>query len=55
MQDFVKGMDISFVPKNEAEGMVIKDFDGTPIDALALAKKYGVNYVLIEDVYAVEV
>lgn len=45
MQDFVKGMDISFVPKNEAEGMVIKDFDGTPIDALALAKKYGVNSI----------
>lgn len=45
MQDFVKGMDISFVPKNEAEGMVIKDFDGAPTDALVLAKKYGVNSI----------
>lgn len=45
MDGFVKGMDISFVPKNEEEGMVAKDFDGTPMDVLALAKKYGVNSI----------
>lgn len=45
MSEFVKGMDISFVPKNEAAGMVIRDFDGTPTDALVLAKKYGVNSI----------
>lgn len=45
MENYIKGMDISFVPKNEAEGMVIKDFDQTPMDALVLAKKYGVNSI----------
>ena len=45
MLDFYKGMDISFVPQVEAEGTVAKDFDGTPMDMLELAKKYGVNAI----------
>lgn len=45
MLDFYKGMDISFVPECEDDGMQIKDFDKTPIDALALAEKYGVNAI----------
>lgn len=45
MLDFCKGMDISFVPQVEADGTVAKDFDGTPIDMLELAKKYGVNAI----------
>lgn len=45
MLDFYKGMDISFVPQVEADGTVAKDFDGTPIDMLELAKKYGVNAI----------
>ena len=43
--DYIKGMDISHVPMSIDEGMVIKDFDGTPIDALDLAEKYGVNSI----------
>lgn len=45
MLDFYKGMDISFVPQVEADGTVAKDFDGTPMDMLELAKKYGVNAI----------
>lgn len=45
MLDYVKGMDISFVPQNEEQGMIVKDLDGTPMDVLALAKKYGVNSI----------
>lgn len=43
MQDFYKGMDVSFVPQCLDEGMEAKDFDGTVLHPLALAKKYGVN------------
>lgn len=45
MSVFYKGMDLSFVPQGEAEGMVIKDFDETVMDPLDLAAKYGVNAV----------
>lgn len=45
MQDFYKGMDISFVPQCMDEGMTVRDFDGKPIHPLALAKKYGVNSI----------
>lgn len=45
MRDFYKGMDISFLPEFEAEGMQIKDFDGTVMDAFDLITKYGVNSV----------
>lgn len=43
MRDFYKGMDISFLPELEAEGMQIRDFDGTAMDAFDLITKYGVN------------
>ncbi|MCI9143089.1 MAG: hypothetical protein HFH87_10795 [Lachnospiraceae bacterium] len=42
---FYKGMDISFLPQCEAEGMQIKDFDGTVTEPFALIEKYGVNAV----------
>ena len=42
---FYKGMDLSFLPQGMDEGMQIKDFDGTVMEPLALAKKYGVNSV----------
>ncbi len=45
MADFYKGMDLSSLPQGIAEGMKVKDFDGTRIAPLALAKKYGVNAV----------
>lgn len=45
MRDFYKGMDISFLPEFEADGMQIKDFDGTVMDAFDLITKYGVNSV----------
>lgn len=45
MSVFYKGMDLSFVPRGTDEGMQIKDFDGTVMEPLALAKKYGVNSV----------
>ena len=45
MDKYINGMDISFVPQYEELGMVAKDFDGTPMDALELAKKYGVNSI----------
>lgn len=45
MMDFYKGMDISFLPEFEADGMQIKDFDGTVMDAFDLITKYGVNSV----------
>lgn len=42
---FYKGMDLSFLPQGMDEGMQVKDFDGTVMEPLALAKKYGVNSV----------
>ncbi len=45
MQEFKKGMDISFLPELEAKGMKIKDFDGNEIDGFELVKKYGVNAI----------
>lgn len=45
MRDFYKGMDISFLPEFEAEGMECKDFDDTVMDAFDLIAKYGVNAV----------
>lgn len=45
MSVFYKGMDLSFVPQGKAEGMQVKDFDGTVMEPLALAKKYGVNSI----------
>lgn len=45
MQEFKKGMDISFLPELEDKGIKIKDFDGKEIDGFDLAKKYGVNAI----------
>lgn len=45
MRDFYKGMDISSLVELEAQGIEIKDFDATVIDAFDLMKKYGVNSV----------
>ena len=45
MKDFYKGMDISFVPQCVDEGMVIKDFDGTEMNPVEIAQKYGVNSI----------
>lgn len=45
MSVFYKGMDLSFLPQGADEGMQTKDFDGTVMEPLALAKKYGVNSV----------
>ncbi len=45
MLDFYKGMDISGLPKLEDEGVRICDMDGQPMDAFALAAKYGVNAI----------
>lgn len=45
LMDFYKGMDLSLVPQCRDEGAQFKDFDGKPLEALALAKKYGVNAV----------
>lgn len=45
MQEFKKGMDISFLPELEDKGMKIKDFDGNEMDGFDLAKKYGVNAI----------
>ncbi len=45
MLDFYKGMDLSFVPEFEERGMVIRDFDKTPVEAVELAARYGVNAV----------
>ena len=36
--DFYKGMDLSFVPQCLDAGMVLRDRDGTPLDALSLAR-----------------
>ena len=43
--DFIKGMDVSFVPQCLDEGMVVSDFDGTVMHPLELAQKYGVNSI----------
>lgn len=43
--DFYKGMDLSFVPQCLDAGMVLRDRDGTPLDALSLARAHGVNAV----------
>ncbi len=45
MSVFYKGMDLSFLPQGADEGMQVKDFDGTVMEPLALARKYGVNSV----------
>ena len=45
MQEFKKGMDLSFLPELEDKGMKIKDFDVNEIDGLDLVKKYGVNAI----------
>lgn len=45
MMDFLKGMDLSFLPQLEAEGNLIKDMDGSVMEGLDLAAKYGVNAV----------
>lgn len=45
MLDFYKGMDVSFIPELLEEGMKCYDFDGTTIEPLDLAKKYGVNAI----------
>lgn len=42
---FYKGMDISFVPQYEAEGIQMKDMDGTVMDPFDLVQKYGVNAI----------
>lgn len=42
---FYKGMDISFLPQCEAEGMQTKDLDGTVMDPFELVQKYGVNAI----------
>ena len=42
---FLKGVDISFLPQYEEEGMVVKDMDGTPMETFDLLEKYGVNAV----------
>ena len=43
--DFYKGVDISSLPECLAQGMRVKDFDGTETEPLALLQKYGVNAV----------
>ncbi len=45
MGRFYKGMDISWIPEELDRGMEIKDFDGTVMEPLELAKKYGVNAI----------
>ena len=45
MLDFYKGMDVSFIPELLEGGMKCYDFDGTTIEPLDLAKKYGVNAI----------
>ncbi|MCM1194249.1 MAG: glycosyl hydrolase 53 family protein, partial [Acetatifactor muris] len=42
---FYKGMDISFLPQCEEEGMQTKDMDGTVMDPFELVEKYGVNAI----------
>lgn len=42
---FYKGMDVSSLPQCLDEGMEVKDFDGSIMYPLALAKKYGVNSI----------
>lgn len=43
--DFYKGMDISSLPECLAQGMRVRDLDGTETEAFALLEKYGVNAV----------
>lgn len=43
MREFQKGMDISFLPELEADGIQIKDFDGRVMEPFDLLVKYGVN------------
>lgn len=45
MCEFKKGMDISFLKEMEDKGIKFKDFDGSEVDGLALAKKYGANSI----------
>lgn len=45
MLDFYKGMDISSLPQNLAEGMTVRDRDGSVTEPFALIRKYGVNSV----------
>lgn len=45
MIDFYNGMDISFLPENLDHGMMIRDFDGSPIEPFKMMKKYGVNSI----------
>ena len=45
MLDFYKGMDISSLPQSLAEGMRVKDRDGSETEVFELLKEYGVNAV----------
>lgn len=45
MLDFYKGMDISGLPELEDGGTVLRDREGHPRDAFALAAEYGVNAI----------
>lgn len=45
MLDFYKGVDISSLPQNLAEGMIVRDRDGSVTEPFELLKKYGVNSV----------
>jgi len=44
-KEFLKGVDISFLPQYEDKGCVIKDVDGTRIEPFELLRKYRVNAV----------
>ncbi len=45
MLDFYKGMDISSLPRSLAEGLQVRDRDGSEAEAFELMRKYGVNSV----------
>lgn len=45
MLDFYRGVDISSLPRSLAEGMRVRDRDGSETDPFELLKKYGVNSV----------
>ncbi len=43
--DFYKGMDLSFLQQCVQGGMITRNFDGTPVPPLLLAKQNGVNAI----------
>ncbi|MBQ8639377.1 MAG: glycosyl hydrolase 53 family protein [Lachnospiraceae bacterium] len=45
MKEFIKGMDISFIPQYEEEGKTFANEDGLLMDPFGLAAEYGVNYI----------